>query len=95
MSVDGLDGRIVCNRDVVWLDANYCSVLLMSCMHGSISSSSTTLIQQPEVGELCWEWSGDGEIARFREVRDEVEEDDESNCGVGSEQEPVGESHCR
>lgn len=95
MPVDRLDGRVVCNRDVVWLDADYCSVLLMSCMHGGISSSSTALVQQPEVGELGWEWSRDGEIAWLGEIRDEIVEENENNCGVGSEQEPVGEGHCR
>ena len=48
MSVDGVDGSIVCYRDVVGLDSDELSILLVRLIDAEISPSLSSLHEQPE-----------------------------------------------
>ena len=88
MSIYCLNGSVVRDGGVVWLDTDNSSVFLMSCMNSSVSASPTALIQKPKVGELCWERSGNVEISYFREIRRKIVEENKGNCRVWCEKNP-------
>lgn len=56
VSVDGLDGAVVCDTDVIWLDSHDFAQPLVRIVDGLKASSVAALPHQPQVGELCREW---------------------------------------
>lgn len=57
VTVDGLESTIICHGDVIRLNPDQRSVLLMCLINNQISTTSTGLIEQPEIGELGKEWT--------------------------------------
>ena len=58
VAVDGLDGFIVVDADVVGLDAHDGSQFLVKLVDRLEAVSSPDDVHQPEVGELCGEGGG-------------------------------------
>ena len=59
MPVDDLDGLIVVDADMVWLDAHNGPQFLVKLIDCLESVSSFNNMHQPEVGKLCEERGGD------------------------------------
>lgn len=68
VSVDGVDGRIVCDGDMVRLYPYNFAVFLVQVVDGKISASSSTLVHQPKVGQSCWQGSRDFEKTPVPEI---------------------------
>jgi hypothetical protein len=93
MSIHLLDSRLIGNTDMVRLDANEFSVLLVRLVHTLVPLALSNLPQKPEIREPGGEGSWDvpnGGIGR--EVRHEPEENESHGNGIGSE-EDVGDRH--
>lgn len=61
MTIDGINGLIIRYRDMIGLDSDQSSILLVSLIDSNVASASTTLIEKPQVGQSCN--SGTGNIA--------------------------------
>ena len=93
MPVDLYDCRLVRNTDMIWLDPDQLSILRMGIIDTQISLSLPSLQQQPQIRELCCEWSRD--IPQFCircEIWYQPKEHEGYWNGVGSEDE-VGDRH--
>jgi hypothetical protein len=58
VAIDDGNGSWVCDGNVVRLDADEFAVDLVCFVYGEVSSASTALVHEPEVGECCWEGCG-------------------------------------
>ena len=59
VAVDGGNGGVIADRDVVGLDTNNGTQLLVKLVHSFISVTSPAYRHEPEIGELGWEGRGD------------------------------------
>ena len=76
MAVDGVDGSIIADTDVVGLDTNNRTQLLVKLVHPLVSVTSPDYRQQPEVCELGWEGRGNlAQSAICNEVGNKVVKD--------------------
>lgn len=48
----------VCYRDMIGLDADHCAISFVGSIDGEVASSSTGMVQKPQVGEASGQWSG-------------------------------------
>jgi hypothetical protein len=84
MSIDDSNGSVICNRDVIGLDPDELSILLVRFVHTQVSFSLSSLQEEPERRELGGNGSRDGFESGVRgEIWDEEEEGNGDRDGVG------------
>ena len=91
MGVDDGYSIRVRDRDMVWLDPNQLSVLLVGIIDRFESPATPALIKQPEVGESSSARAGDVTNSMGAKVRKKIEEKGEEEKRGGCEEE--GEKH--
>ena len=57
VAVNNRDRRMICDGDVVWLDADQLAILLVSVVDRLEASAPSALVQQPEIRECGGKWS--------------------------------------
>ena len=57
MAVDDLDGRFIRNTDMIRLNPHELAILLVCFINALVSFALPTLCQEPQIAELCSEWS--------------------------------------
>ena len=87
MRVDDRYGIRVRDRDMVWLDPNYFSVLLVSIIDSSEAPAAAALVEQPEIGESSCTRAGDVTNSMRTEVRKKIEEKGKEEKRVGCQEE--------
>lgn len=87
MRVDDRYSIRVRDRDMVRLNPNQLSVLLVSVIDSSESPAAAALVEQPEIGESSCGRAGDVTESMRTKVRKKIEEKGEEEKGVGREEE--------
>lgn len=82
MPINHLNGRIIGNRDMIGLNANHLAVFLVRVVDGQIPTSLTGLVEEPEIRECSYTWSGDVSQSPSLEVGGEVVEEEENEEDV-------------
>lgn len=59
MAINGLNGLVVGDADMVGLDAYHRSQLLVHLVDGQVAVPTPAYQEKPQVGELRGEWRGD------------------------------------
>jgi thioredoxin-related protein len=83
VTVNELDCFRICNGDVIWLDANHSSQSFMSIIDCFVTTTSPTLVHQPQVGEGSWERCGYVPETPFSKIWKKIVEERESKEEVG------------
>lgn len=67
-------GIRICYGNMIWLDADQRSILLVGGINGEISTASSGVIQKPEVGEAGQWWSRYRTEGPIPDIRPDVED---------------------
>ena len=87
MGVDDRYSIRVRDRDMVWLDTDQLSVLLVSVIDSSESPAAPALVEQPKVGESSCARTGDVTKSTRTKVRKKIEEKRKEEERVGRDEE--------
>ena len=87
MSVDDRNRIGICDRDMVWLNTDDRAKTFMGVVDGFVTTSSSALIHQPQIGEGSRKGGGDIPQPPFLEIRDDIVEQGQSEKEVGCIQE--------
>ena len=82
VTVDLWDSVRICDTDVMRLQANKFSVLLVCFMNGEIAFPEPALVQEPKICPGGWEWRWNVANLPVADVREDVEDYREEEYGV-------------